>query len=94
LFCAGGMGGLGPYIIARCSELGIKTCAYVDHFKDKTLDNFIPVTCYPMDKINEFENDVEAFVLASTGFASNLIKEIEKILGKSHPPFMGNVNYE
>ena len=91
LFCAGAMAGLGPYLIARCHELGINICAYVDHFPDRFLDNEILIPTYQIQNINEFNNVADVFLIASPGYAAEIIRSIKSVLGNLHPPLKGSV---
>lgn len=91
LFCAGAMSGLGPYIIARCGELDINICAYVDHFSDRWLDDEISIPAYQIENIKEFSNTPEVFLIASPGYADEFIHSIKSLLGEIHPPLKGSV---
>lgn len=89
LFCAGGNAGLGPYLISRCGELEIDICAYFDHFHDKPLSNQFTVQRFDVHELSSISHIPEAFLIASPGFASEIIGNIKRELGDDHPPLLG-----
>ncbi len=92
LFCAGGNGGLGPYLILRCRDLGIDVVGYVEHLDGYQLD--LPVEVPIIDKrdISGLKAKAESFLVASPAFAGQIIEDIRRSLGSDVPALCGQTS--
>ncbi|TNE67594.1 MAG: hypothetical protein EP335_01445 [Alphaproteobacteria bacterium] len=91
LFCAGGNGGLGPYLVLRCRDLGIEVCAYVEYLAGCSLDIPFEVPVADKGAIAAFAGKAQGFLVASPAFAGPIIEMITEQLGTGHPPLYGMV---
>ena len=92
LFCAGGNAGLGPYLLLRCNELGIKVSGYVEHLEDSAIDFPVSVNIIDKKDINKLNDPTTIFLVASPAFATKIIHNIKEILGDDHPEIRGVIN--
>ncbi|WP_417465980.1 methyltransferase domain-containing protein [Kordiimonas sp.] len=89
LFCAGGNGGLGPYLILRCRDLGISVVAYIEHMDGCRLDLPVEVPILDKKNLSGLKGKAEMLLIASPAFAGQIIDNIEQTLGDAAPPLCG-----
>lgn len=92
LYCAGGNAGLGPYLLYLCKQQGIEVKGYVEYLENKPLQVPFDVEQFSISQIPAgVDFGAESFLVASPGFAKQILSHIDEQFGAQHPPLFGSI---
>lgn len=89
LACAGGMQGLGPYMIYQLERAEILISGYMDFLRNDLGEEFLGYKNYAPDGLSGCITKETTVLVASPGYAKQIVKKVSSVLETGHAAFIG-----